>query len=215
LERDKKYSEESFWLKTINLRDMFQEDKFTNLYDVKTQVDKIYSLALENSMDQLIIKEWQQHVLTLTSLVDSLRNKSHVTALKNLKKVFGGSRGLNEDSKKLVEEILRSSQREEPVIQRVVNTPMYGGPRSNYSPWGQQQYFTEQSPRYTHGVCNHCQLPGHYARDCPAQRFGPQNFGFDPFRPPQGGRGRGRSFGDFARGAPFPPRRGRGRGRRY
>ena len=98
-------------MKTVNLREMFQEDKFTNLYDVKTQVDKIYSysLALENSMDQLVIKEWQQHVLTLASLVDSLRNKSHITAFKNLKKVFGGSRGLNEDSKKLVEEILRSS----------------------------------------------------------------------------------------------------------
>jgi len=48
---------------------------------VKTQVDEIYRLALENSMDPLVIKEWQQHVLTLTSLVDSLRNKSHVTAL--------------------------------------------------------------------------------------------------------------------------------------
>ena len=91
LERDKKYSEESFWLKTVNLREMFQEDKFSNLYDVKTQVDKIYRLALENSMDPLVIKEWQQHVLSLASLVDSLRNKSHVTALKVLKKVFGGN----------------------------------------------------------------------------------------------------------------------------
>ena len=99
-------------MKTVNLREIFQEDKFTNVYDVKTQVEKIDSLALENSMDQLVIKEWQQHVLTLASLVDSLRNKSHITALKGLKKVFGGSRGLNEDSKKLVEEILRSSQRE-------------------------------------------------------------------------------------------------------
>ena len=104
---------------------MFQEDKFFNLYDVKTQVDKIYSLALENSMDPLIIKEWQQHVLTLSSLVDSLRNKSHVTALKSLKKVFGGSRGLTDDNKKLVEDILKSSQREGPVVQQVFNTPMW------------------------------------------------------------------------------------------
>ena len=193
---------------------MFQEDKFLNLYDVKTQVDKIYSLALENSMDPLIIKEWQQHVLTLSSLVDSLRNKSHVTALKRLKKVFGGSRGLTDDNKKLVDDILRSSQREEPIVQQVVNTPMWGSSRPNYSAWGQQQFF-EQPPRFTHGVCNYCQLPGHYARDCPAQRTSQQNFGFDPFRPPQGGRGRGRTFGDFARGTPFPPRRGRGRGRRY
>ena len=141
---------------------MFQEDKFTNLYDVKSQVDKIYSLALENSMEQTVIKEWQQHVLTLSSLVDSLRNKSHITALKGLKKVFGGSRGLNEDNKKLVEEILRSSQREEPVVQRVVNapTPMWGPPRHQYAPWNQPQYM--DNSRQMQGACHFCQLPGHY-----------------------------------------------------
>ena len=199
---------------------MFQEDKFTNLYDVKSQVDKIYSLALENSMEQTVIKEWQQHVLTLSSLVDSLRNKSHITALKGLKKVFGGSRGHNDDNKKLVEEILRSSQREEPVVQRVVNapTPMWGPPRHQYAPWNQPQYL--DNSRQMQGACHFCQLPGHYARDCPAQRMGPPsfmhpNYGFDPFRPPQGGRGRGRSYGDFSRGQSFPPRRGRSRGRRY
>ena len=58
MERDKKYSEESFWLKTVNLREMFQDDRFTNLYDVQTQVNKIYSLALENSMEQSTIQEW-------------------------------------------------------------------------------------------------------------------------------------------------------------
>ena len=92
-------------------------------------------------MHQLVIKEWQQHVLTVSSLVDSLRNKSHITALKRLKKVFGGSRGLNDDNKKLVEDILRSSQREEPVVQQVVNAPMWGAPRPNYFHWGQQQQF--------------------------------------------------------------------------
>ena len=55
MKRDKKYSEESFWLKTVNLREMFQDDRFTNLYDVQTQVNKIYSLALENSMEQSTI----------------------------------------------------------------------------------------------------------------------------------------------------------------
>ena len=53
-------------------------------------------------MDPLVIKEWQQHVLTLASLVDSLRNNSHVTALKGLKKVFGGNQGLTDDTKKLL-----------------------------------------------------------------------------------------------------------------
>ena len=72
---------------------MFQEVKCTNLYNVKTQLDKTYNLALENSMEQTVIREWQQHALPLSSMVDSLRNKSHSTALKGLKKVFGGSRG--------------------------------------------------------------------------------------------------------------------------
>ena len=75
MKRDKKYSEESFWLKTVNLREMFQDDRFTNLYDVQTQVNKIYSLALENSMEQSTIQEWQQHVLTVSTLLDSLKNK--------------------------------------------------------------------------------------------------------------------------------------------
>ena len=117
LEKDKKYSEESFWLKTVNLREMFQDDKFTNLYTVKKQLDIFTAWHWRISG---ISKEWQHHVLTLSSLVDSLRNKSHITALKGLKKVSGGRRGLNEDNKKLVEDILRSSQSEERVVQRVV-----------------------------------------------------------------------------------------------
>ena len=120
MERDRKWSEESFWLRTVNLRQSFTEDKFTNLYEVKDQVDRIYSLALENNMDQSIITEWQQHVIVLQSLVDSFKNKSHKSALKRLKKVFGSSRGLNDENKKLVDSILRDAQREEPVVQQVV-----------------------------------------------------------------------------------------------
>ena len=82
MERDRKWSEESFWLRTVNLRESFTEDKFTNLYEGKGQVDRIYSLALENNMDQSIITEWQQHVIVLQSLVDSFKNKSHKSALK-------------------------------------------------------------------------------------------------------------------------------------
>ena len=81
LERDKKWSEESFWLETVNLQEIFTEDKFTNLYEVKAQVDRIYSLALENSMEQSIISKWQQHIILLQSLVDSFKNKSHKSAL--------------------------------------------------------------------------------------------------------------------------------------
>ena len=211
LQRDKKWSEESFWLRTVNLRESFTEDKFSNLYDVKAQVDRIYSLALENNMEQSIISEWQQHVILLQSLVDSFKNKSHRSALKHLKKVFGSSRGLNEENTKLMDSILREAQREEPVVQQVVQA----------SPW-HQPFNYNQGPRFTppqfpwhppqQGTCNICQLPGHFARECPAQRNVQPYVPFpamEPFRPPQGGRNRGRTFGP--RG---PPRRGGGRGGR-
>jgi hypothetical protein len=202
-EREKKYSEEAFWLRTVSFRENFTEDKFSNLFEVQAAIHKIYSLALENNLGQDTIAEWQQHVIVVQSLLDSLGTKSHKTAIKDLKKIFGGSRGLNENNKKLVDSILRNSQREEPVIQQVVHAQNY---RQGFVPSASYQ------PRTFAGVCHICQLPGHYARDCPVQRpFQP-----DSFRPPFGGRGRGTGFGDgfAARGQPFPPRRGRGRGRK-
>ena len=199
LDREKKYSEDSFWLRTVNLRENFTEDKFTSLFEVQAAVNKIYNLALENDLGHDIITEWQQHVIVVQSLLDNLGSKSHKTALKDLKKVFGGTRGLNEDNRRLVDSILRNSQREEPVVQQVVQAPMYRqSPR-----YGPPMSF---QPRPMGGVCHFCQLPGHFARECPAQR----PFQFDPFRPPYG-RGRGRGFDyNFPR-APFPPRRGGGR----
>ena len=118
--RDLKYNQESFWLRIVDLRENFNDDKFTNLFEVKAKVDKIYNMALENSMEQTVIREWQQHVLTVSSLCDGLRGKSHNTALKDLKKLFGINRGLNDDNKRLVDSILRNSQREEPVVQQVL-----------------------------------------------------------------------------------------------
>ena len=207
LDREKKYSEESFWLRTVSLRENFTEDKFTNLFEVQSAINKIYNLALENNLGKDIIGEWQQHVIVIQSLLDNLGAKSHKTALKDLKKVFGGTRGLNEDNRRLVDSILRNSQREEPVVQQVVQASMYRPPR--YGPPGYGQ------PRPMTGVCHYCQLPGHFARECPVMRPFPSQFAMpmmDNFRPPFGGRGRGRTFGDNNYGrAPFPPRRGGGR----
>ena len=86
------------------------------------------------------------------SLLDNLGTKSHKTELKDLKKVFGGTRGLNEDNRKLVDSILRNSQREEPVVQASMyrQGPRYGSPGSF-------------QPRPIQGVLHYCQLPGHYA----------------------------------------------------
>jgi len=59
-------------LRTVNLRENFTEDKYTNLYEVQTAVNKIYNLALENNLGKDIIFEWQQHVIVVQSLVDNL-----------------------------------------------------------------------------------------------------------------------------------------------
>ena len=152
-------------------------------------------------MGQDVITEWQQHAIVVQSLLDNLGTKSHKTALKDLKKVFGGTRGLNEDNRKLVDSILRNSQREEPVVQQVVQASMYSqGPR--YCPPG------SFLPRPMSGTCNYCQLPGHFGPYSTPSPYG--NPMMEPFRPPYGGRGR--SFGGrpFDRAA-FTPRSGGGR----
>ena len=54
LARDLKFNQESFWIRIVDLRENFNDDKFTNNFND--------NMALENSMEQAIIQEWQQHV---------------------------------------------------------------------------------------------------------------------------------------------------------
>ena len=164
-------------------------------------INKIYSLALENNLGQDIISEWQQNVILMQSLLDTLGSKSHKTALKDLKKVFGGTRGLNEDNRRLVDSILRNSQR------GTGSSASCSGSCIQTRPKIWPPSFLQ--PRPMAGTCHYCQLPG---RECPTMRPFPSQYGppmMEPFRPPFGGRGRGRTFGGgyFPR-APFPPRRG-------
>ena len=69
-------------------------------------------------------------------------------------------------------------------MQRVVDAPGWVRNQSFHGPY--------QDSRRMQGKCHFCQLPGHFARDGPAQRFGPpmppfNPFGFEPFKPPKGG----------------------------
>ena len=103
--------------------------------------------------------------------------------------MFGSSRGLNDENKKLVDSILRDAQREEPVVQQVVQAPQWQQPLMyNQGPRFIPPQFPWHPPQQ--GVCNICQLPGHFARECPTQR-GLQPYapfpGMKPFRPPQAG----------------------------
>ena len=136
-------------LRTVNLRKNFAEDyKYTNIFDVQTAINKIYNLALENNLGKEVISEWQQNVILVQSLVDNLATKSHKTALKDLKELFGGSRGLSEDNRRLVDSILRNSQREEPVVQQVVHAQMFRQGRRFVPPGVYQQ-------RPQSGVCHY------------------------------------------------------------
>ena len=65
-------------MRTVNLRENFTEDKYTNLYEVQTAVNKIYNLALENNLGKDIIFEWQQHVIVVQSLVDNLAHNPKI-----------------------------------------------------------------------------------------------------------------------------------------
>ena len=47
LARDLKFNQESFWIKIVDLRENFNDDKFTNNF--------FDNMALENSMEQAII----------------------------------------------------------------------------------------------------------------------------------------------------------------
>ena len=47
-------------MKTIQVKADVCDDKHFSLFQIKSEVDKIYSLALENNMEREVIKEWRQ-----------------------------------------------------------------------------------------------------------------------------------------------------------
>ena len=82
LEKEKKLQQEGFWLETVTFGKNLRDDKWFNLFDIKAAMDKIL-----------------------------LKNKPHQEAIKTLKIKFGGSRGLDDDSRRMVNRIMRDSQR--------------------------------------------------------------------------------------------------------
>ena len=96
-------------MRTVQVKADICDDKYFNLFQIKGEVDKIYSLALENNMEREVIEEWRQLQIFVNVLLEGLKNKSHSEAIKELKLVFGGSRGLDDEHSKLARRILRQS----------------------------------------------------------------------------------------------------------
>ena len=88
-------------MKTIQVKADVCGDKYFSLSQIKSEVDKIYSLALENNMQREVIKEWRQLQIFVNVLLEGFKNKSHSEAIKKLKLVFGGTRGLSNENSKL------------------------------------------------------------------------------------------------------------------
>jgi hypothetical protein len=60
-------------------------------FQIKGEVDKIYSLGLENNMEREVIGECRQLQICVNVLLEGLKNKSHSEAIKELKLVFGST----------------------------------------------------------------------------------------------------------------------------
>ena len=57
--RDERFRREAFWNRTIQVKADVCGDKYFSLFKIKSEVDKIYSLSLENNMER-VIEEWRQ-----------------------------------------------------------------------------------------------------------------------------------------------------------
>ena len=152
-------------MRTISIKNDICDDKYFSLFPIKMEVDKIFSLALELNMDKQVIEEWRQLTVLVNNCIDGLRHKSHQQAIKELKLLMGGSKGLNDDNARIVRRILRDSQRTQPILDN----------------WGPQhicllckilqtQIFLDLQiilkTLIANGQCFNCNQFGHMARDC-------------------------------------------------
>ena len=93
----------------MNLKNDVCDDKYFSLFAIKAEAKKIHNLALQLEIDQNTKEEWRQYVVLCNFLIDQLKHKSHHDAIRDLKLVFGGARGLNPENEKLAKKILKAS----------------------------------------------------------------------------------------------------------
>jgi hypothetical protein len=185
-------------MRIMNLKNDVCDDKYLSLFAIKAEAEKIHNLALELEMDKDTKEEWRQYTVLCNFLIEQLKHRPHLDAIKDLKLVFGGNRGLSEENEKLAKKILKSSNAS--MASSVVPNwgyqpaPVMMGPPMGHS----QQFFGYGQPNMPQtnaqgnfqGGCYSCGQFGHMAKDCFSNR-GPTNY---HSRGRRGGGG-GRSFG--------------------
>ena len=83
----------------MNLKNDACDDKYFSPFAIKAEAEKIHNLAFELEMDKET-KEWRQYTILCNFLIKQLKHRSHQHAIKDLKLVFGGNRGLTEENEK-------------------------------------------------------------------------------------------------------------------
>ena len=189
-------------MRIMNLKNDVCDDKYFSLFAIKAEAEKIHNLALELEMDKDTKEKWRQYAVLCNVLIEQLKQRPHQDAIKDLKLVFGGNRGLSEANEKLTKKILKSSN-----ASMALNVapnwghqpvPMMMGPPMGHP----QQFFGYGQPNMPHpnfqgdfqgnfqGGCYNCGQFGHMAKNCFSNR-GPSNFHARGCR----GSGSGRAFG--------------------
>ena len=177
-------------MQIMNFKNDVCDDKYFSLFAIKAEAEKIHNLALQLEIDKETREEWRQTIVLCSFLIDQLKQKPHQDAIKHLKLVFGGARGLNPENEKLAKKILKSSNSNAASGMATTNW----GPHNNMMPQmmmgPQPRHHMGYQGRGFQGGCYTCGQFGHMAKDCFASRGPSANL-------PRGGRGnsRGRSVG--------------------